>query len=73
MALGLQLSREGLAEVVAVVGSLVLVHSQLNHTRHARRYSVTSSKPVRPRMGSGRERPSSVSMHTQPSSGKGPA
>ena len=50
MALGLQLSREGLAEVFAVIGSFVLVPSQRNHTRHARRYSVTSSKPVRPRV-----------------------
>jgi hypothetical protein len=61
---GPQLSREGLAEVVAVVGSLVLVLSQRNHARHARRYSATSSKPVRPRMGSGPEGPSIQSMRT---------
>jgi len=71
MALGLQLSREGLGEVFAVVGSLVLVHSQRNHTRHARRYSDTSSKPVRPRKGSGRKRPFTCSMHTGAACGKG--
>ncbi len=51
MAPGPQLSREGLAEVVAVVGSLVLGLMEGTQPCHALRRSDTPSKPVRPRKG----------------------